>query len=139
MDNIRYIREGKHISQKQLAAAIGTSQSAIAAYENGQKTPKLETLSRIADALELPYTPKSVFVELYIDNEYQGLYQMSEKTQIGTNRIEITDLEELNEKENEGIDLDSLGVRMTKSNNKFNSISIFTFNIVNKLCFCSRK
>ncbi len=76
---------------------------------------------RIADALELPYTPKSVFVELYIDNEYQGLYQMSEKTQIGTNRIEITDLEELNEKENEGIDLDSLGVRMTKSNNKFNS------------------
>lgn len=52
MDNIRYIREGKHISQKQLAAAIGTSQSAIAAYENGQKTPKLETLSRIADALD---------------------------------------------------------------------------------------
>lgn len=52
MDNIRYIREGKHISQRQLADAVGTSQSAIAAYENGQKTPKLETLSRIADALD---------------------------------------------------------------------------------------
>lgn len=52
MDNIRYIREGKHISQRQLADAVGTSQSAIAAYENGQKTPKLETLSRIAAALD---------------------------------------------------------------------------------------
>lgn len=52
MDNIRYIREGKHISQRQLADAVGTSQSAIAAYENGQKTPKLETLSRIAEALD---------------------------------------------------------------------------------------
>lgn len=52
MDNIRYIREGKHISQKQLAAAIGTSQSAIAEYESGQKTPKLETFSRIAAALD---------------------------------------------------------------------------------------
>ena len=52
MDNIRYIREGKHISQRQLADAVGTSQSAIAAYENGQKTPKLETFSRIAAALD---------------------------------------------------------------------------------------
>ncbi|MBO4217759.1 MAG: CotH kinase family protein [Clostridia bacterium] len=65
---------------------------------------------RIAEALELPYTPKSVFVDLYIDNEYQGIYQLCEKTQIGTNRIEITDLEEENEKTNDKVDLDSLGI-----------------------------
>ena len=52
MNNIKSIREKKHISQKQLAAAIGTSQSAIAEYESGQKTPKLETFSRIAAALD---------------------------------------------------------------------------------------
>ena len=52
MNNIKSIREKKRISQKQLAAAIGTSQSAIAEYESGQKTPKLETLSRIAAALD---------------------------------------------------------------------------------------
>lgn len=65
---------------------------------------------KIANALELPYTPNSVFVDLYIDNEYQGLYQLCEKTQIGTNRVEITDLEELNEKANSGKDLDSLSI-----------------------------
>ncbi len=65
---------------------------------------------KIAEALELPYTPKSVFVDLYIDNEYQGIYQLCEKTQIGTNRIEITDLEDLNEKTNDKVDLDTLGI-----------------------------
>ena len=62
----------------------------------------------IADTLGLAYSPKSTFVNLYIDNDYYGLYQLCEKTQIGTNRIEITELEELNEKANEGVDLDSL-------------------------------
>ena len=62
----------------------------------------------MADSLGLDYSPKSTFVNLYIDNEYRGLYQLCEKTQIGTNRIEITDLEELNEKANKGVDLDAL-------------------------------
>ena len=51
--NIRNIREKKNISQKQLAEIIGSSQPTVAAYEAGQKTPKLETLTRIADALEV--------------------------------------------------------------------------------------
>ena len=64
----------------------------------------------IADALELPFTPKSVFVNLYIDNEYQGIYQLCEKTQIGTNRIEITDLEDKNQDANGDTDLDKLQI-----------------------------
>jgi len=44
---------------------------------------------KIANAIELPFTPKSVFVDLYIDNQYQGIYQLCEKTQIGKNRINI--------------------------------------------------
>ena len=63
---------------------------------------------RLADGLGLDFSPKSTFVNLYIDNTFMGLYQLCEKTQIGTNRIEITDLEELNEKANEGVDLDAL-------------------------------
>ena len=62
----------------------------------------------IADTLGLAYSPKSTFVNLYIDNEFCGLYQLCEKTQIGTNRIEITDLEELNEKANDGVNLNAL-------------------------------
>ena len=57
---------------------------------------------KIADAVQLPFTPKSVFVDLYIDNEYQGIYQLCEKTQIGKNRIEITDLEDIQDTLNEG-------------------------------------
>lgn len=72
---------------------------------------------KIAEALELPYTPKSVFVDLYIDNEYQGIYQLCEKTQIGTNRIEITDLENLNEKANDKVDLDTLGIAFAGRSN----------------------
>lgn len=61
----------------------------------------------IADNLGLLFTPKSVFVNLYIDGEYTGLYQLIEKTQIGSNRVEIEDLEELTEKVNNKADLDA--------------------------------
>ena len=54
MENkIREIRIKKNISQRCLAELISTSQPALAAYETGQKTPKLETLSRIAAALDV--------------------------------------------------------------------------------------
>ncbi|MBQ9503809.1 MAG: CotH kinase family protein [Lachnospiraceae bacterium] len=36
------------------------------------------------------------WVELYIDGAYRGLYQLSEKVEIGKNRVDITDLENLN-------------------------------------------
>lgn len=75
MNNIKSIREKKHISQKQLAAAIGTSQSAIAEYESGQKTPKLETFSRIADALDtsvLALLPSDMTEYAIIPTEYEA-------------------------------------------------------------------
>ena len=70
---------------------------------------------RLSDELGLDFSPKSTFVNLYVDNTFAGLYQLCEKTQIGTNRIEITDLEELNEKANEGVDLNALPVRTESS------------------------
>ncbi|HUH71402.1 MAG TPA: helix-turn-helix transcriptional regulator [Mycobacterium sp.] len=38
------------LTQAQLAAAMGTSQSAIAAWENGARTPGIEALERLARA-----------------------------------------------------------------------------------------
>ena len=73
----------------------------------------------IADTLGLDYTPKSVFVNLFIDGEFNGLYQLTEKTQIGSNRINIFDLEEETEKANEGIDMSGLWSR-TESINSSN-------------------
>ena len=48
----------------------------------------------------------SVFVDLYIDHEYWGNYQLSEKVEIAQNRIDIRDLEEATQAVN-GAPLDS--------------------------------
>ena len=51
---IKEIRSKKNIMQIQLAEMIGTTQSAVAAIESGRRTPKIETLQRIAAALNVP-------------------------------------------------------------------------------------
>jgi len=40
------------LSQQQLAALVGTTQSAIARLESGGRPPRIDTLLRIADALD---------------------------------------------------------------------------------------
>ena len=49
---IRY-RMDHGLSQKDLAEAVGTSYSQISRIESGRHKPSLETLTRIAHALEL--------------------------------------------------------------------------------------
>lgn len=44
------------MTQEELAAAAGTSQPTIAAYESGRKSPTLRTLTRIAGALGFELT-----------------------------------------------------------------------------------
>lgn len=43
-------RTGAGLTQTQLAAAMGTSQSAVAAWENGARTPGIDALERLAAA-----------------------------------------------------------------------------------------
>lgn len=43
-------RTGAGLTQTQLAAAMGTSQSAVAAWENGARTPGIDALERLAEA-----------------------------------------------------------------------------------------
>ena len=50
----------------------------------------------------LAYSPESLSVNLYVNGEYRGLYLLSEKIQIGKNRVNITDLEEETEELNGG-------------------------------------
>lgn len=55
---IKRRRENVGITQEDLARVVCVSRSAIAQYENGYKLPSLETLFRIADALET--TPTAI-------------------------------------------------------------------------------
>lgn len=49
VNRIKDLRAEKGISQNELAKALGLTQQAISAYENGLREPDLETLQKIAD------------------------------------------------------------------------------------------
>jgi len=53
MNTIRLLRDLSKLTQAELAAAAGTSQPTIAAYEAGRKSPTLRTLRRLAEAAGL--------------------------------------------------------------------------------------
>ena len=50
MNEIRRLRRERRMTQAELAAAAGTSQPTVAAYEAGRKSPTLATLQRLAEA-----------------------------------------------------------------------------------------
>ena len=53
-ENIRRIRKDKKLTQKELGEKLeGISQQQIGQWENGIKIPKLETIQKIATALEI--------------------------------------------------------------------------------------
>ena len=47
---LRDARRDAGLSQRELAARVGTSQATISAYENGSKQPSVATLSRLLAA-----------------------------------------------------------------------------------------
>jgi len=57
---------------------------------------RTSTLNAIAFSLGhrlgLPYTPTSEFVEMYVNNQYLGLYQMTEQIQVNPGRVNIDDM-----------------------------------------------
>lgn len=53
-DMIRKIRLEKNLTQKQLGDLCGIADSNIRKYESGKQNPKIETLEKIANALNVP-------------------------------------------------------------------------------------
>ena len=51
---IKEIRKQKGLTQKQLGDLCGIADSNIRKYENGKQNPKIETLQKIAAALDVP-------------------------------------------------------------------------------------
>ena len=52
-ERIKNIRKQKGISQKELGTRLGVSQQMIGQYETNTREPKIETLRKIANALEV--------------------------------------------------------------------------------------
>lgn len=61
MNPVHLLRRAASLTQKALAAAANTSQSTIAAYESGRKSPTWRTVERLAQAagceLDVRYVP----------------------------------------------------------------------------------
>ena len=51
-DKVSERRNAKGMSQRELAELVGTTQSAIARLERGGRPPRIDTLLKIAEALE---------------------------------------------------------------------------------------
>ncbi len=51
-DQVYQQRIARQLSQAELAELCGTAQSAIARLERGERPPRIDTLQRIADALD---------------------------------------------------------------------------------------
>lgn len=64
----------------------------------------------MARQLKVPYTPEAKHVNLYINGEYRGLYLLSEKVEIGENRVALQDMEDITEKLNKNKDMSDFPV-----------------------------
>lgn len=51
-ENIKRLRKGRNLTQKQLGHLCGMADSAIRRYELGKSTPKIQTLHKIAKGLD---------------------------------------------------------------------------------------
>lgn len=64
-ERLKKVRKLKGMSQQEVADQLGVTQQTIAQYERAESTPKLETIKKIAAALEVQYT------DLFDDNEIE--------------------------------------------------------------------
>jgi len=53
-NNIKELRKAKGYKQKDLAEKIQIATNSLSRYETGEREPSIETLEKIADALEVP-------------------------------------------------------------------------------------
>ncbi|MBQ8475386.1 MAG: CotH kinase family protein, partial [Clostridia bacterium] len=44
----------------------------------------------LGEEIGMPYIVQSVFIDLYVDGEYYGVYQLCEKVEIGSSRVDLT-------------------------------------------------
>ena len=70
---------------------------------------KNEFMYNLAKDFKSPYAPSIESVDLYINNEYMGVYSITEKIEVDESRVNINDLEYYNKKLNKDINLDELG------------------------------
>ena len=83
---IRETRERRGLSLTELSVAVGSDKSALSKIEKGERVPSLETISRLADEMEMPMgawfqEPPSSNTETmkqFLDSQQSRLDKLSE-------------------------------------------------------------
>lgn len=88
--NLRLLRQGKGISQQQLASALGLSQQSINKYENHNVEPDISTLIKMAQFFE-------VSVDYLIGNSHEPTEVLSSPSP--EEQKLLADYKQLNSKE----------------------------------------
>lgn len=52
-ENLKYARERRGLSQKEVAEGIGVAKSTYSLYESGNREPNVQTIKKIADFLNI--------------------------------------------------------------------------------------
>lgn len=79
-------RKQKNLSQKELGDLLNVSNKAVSKWENGEATPRPETLIKLCDILELNKTEILGFEQKYDSKEIDSLKSENSKLK---NQIEI--------------------------------------------------
>lgn len=74
-ENIRRIRQERHLTQRQLGEMVGASEAYIRAYESGRRNPKPSSLKKIAEAL-------AVNPEVLSNSDFDGVKAMHRLFQV---------------------------------------------------------
>lgn len=113
-ENIKTIRKEKGLTQKRLGELCGIAESNIRKYENGKQNPKLQTLAKIAAALDVKVN------DLLESPLYDSPIYNAFKTSGSLNDNLARDF--INMKLTEGIDWKPIDIEMVKIFKKLNEI-----------------
>lgn len=99
-EKIKRIRLEKGLTQKELAKLSNMYESQIRKYENGQANPKIETLQKIATAMDIPVSLLKSDFDFHIEEleEKIKLYFTSVESQIKIENQLIYNYRKLNDK-----------------------------------------
>lgn len=97
-EQIRKYRKEAGLSQKELGQKLGVSQQHIAQYESVKRIPKLETINKIADALDIPVSELIDPTVLQLSKDVIDLFSGSNTLNLDIKGTKINELfSELND------------------------------------------
>lgn len=139
-ENIREIRKLKGMTQKELGNKLGISQSAINQFENNKTAPKLQTIEKLAIALEVSmydilkrgaeyYQPTGVNLDINIIKNALHSHEAFAETPL--DKVTVTALKELLEYKETGLTPDEIK-EMKKRHEKIDLMATEYDNICEK-------